>query len=165
MHLERPSLKWQDEHLDYIEEWDGRKLQPRNFRFDTDNSYDQYLKELIVEEAGSDDRVPTSNYFLIDNNRILGMVTIRHVLNDYLLQVDGHIGYSIRPTERRKGYATQLLAETLKITDQLGIVEVLVTCNADNIGSAKVILNNGGIEDEHFVEAHGNIVRRFWIRS
>ena len=54
-------------------------------------------------------------------------------------------------------------AEAMKITDQLGIRSVLVTCNEDNIGSAAVIQNNGGVEDESFTEPHGNVVRRFWI--
>ena len=62
-----------------------------------------------------------------------------------------------------KGMRHILLSEALKITDQLGIRSVLVTCNEDNIGSAAAILNNGGVEDESFTEPHGNVVRRFWI--
>lgn len=91
------------------------------------------------------------------------MVNIRHRLNVYLRKVDGHIGYGIRPSERRKRYATHLLSEALNITDQLGIRSVLVTCNDDNIGLTTVIVHNGGVEDESYMEPHGNIVRRFWI--
>lgn len=159
MNLEKPSMKWKNEHLTYIAEWGESKLSPRSFRL-TDSSYAQYLKRLAVLEAG---KIPTSNYFLVNDDRILGMVTIRHSLNEYLWNVDGHIGCSIRPSERRKGYATKILSEAMKITDELGIDDVLITCNEDNIGSAKAILNNGGVEAEPFKEEHGNVIRRFWI--
>ncbi|MFS0690021.1 GNAT family N-acetyltransferase [Sporosarcina sp. 179-K 8C2 HS] len=164
MRLERPSLKWEKEHIAYMKEWDGDRLSPSSFRLKEDVPYEVYLEELAVQDEGQDNRVPSTNYFLVDDNeRIIGMVNIRYYLNDYLRQVDGHIGASIRPSERRKGYATYLLSKALNITDQLGIRSVLVTCNEDNIASAAVILNNGGVEDESFTEPHGNIVRRFWI--
>ncbi|MDW0117697.1 GNAT family N-acetyltransferase [Sporosarcina thermotolerans] len=164
MRLERPSMKWKSEHIAYMKDWDEEKINPSSFRLIEDLSYEDYLIELKEKEAGQDNRVPNSNYFLVDgNDRIIGTVTIRHSLNDYLRKVDGHIGAGIRPSERRKGYATFLLSEALKITDQLGINSVLVTCNEDNIGSAAVIIKNGGVEDESFTEPHGNVVRRFWI--
>lgn len=164
MRLERPSLKWEAEHIAYMKEWDEDRMTPSSFHLKEDIAYAVYLEELVVKEVGHGNRVPNSNYFLVgDDERIIGMVNIRHSLNDYLRQVDGHIGYGIRPSERRKGYATYLLSEALKITDQLSIRSVLITCNEDNIGSAAVIVNNGGVEDERFTEPHGNIVRRFWI--
>ncbi|MFC5602795.1 GNAT family N-acetyltransferase [Sporosarcina koreensis] len=164
MRLERPSLKWEKEHIAYMREWDDGRLKPSSFFLNEGVPYEVYLEELAVKEAGQGERVPNSNYFLVDDDdRIIGMVNIRHSLNDYLRQVDGHIGASIRPSERRKGHATYLLSEALNITDRLGIRFVLVTCNEDNIGSAAVILNNGGVEDESFTEPHGNVIRRFWI--
>lgn len=164
MRLERPSLKWEKEHIAFMREWDGERLTPSSFRLKAGVPYEVYLEELAIKESGQGDRMPNTNYFLVDDNeRIIGMVNIRHRLNDYLYRVDGHIGASIRPSERRKGYATHLLSEALNVTDRLGIRSVLVTCNEDNIGSAAVILNNGGVEDESFTEPHGNVVRRFWI--
>lgn len=164
MYLERPSLKWEAEHNAYMQEWDEDRMTPSSFHLKEDILYEVYLEELAAKEAGHGNRVQNTNYFLIDDDeRIIGMVNIRHSLNDYLLQVDGHIGYGIRPSERRKGYATYLLSEALKVTDQVGIRSVLVTCNEDNIGSAAVIINNGGVEDASFTEPHGNVVRRFWI--
>ncbi len=71
----------------------------------------------------------------------------------------------MRPAERRKGYATRILAEALKKCDALGIKKVLVTCNADNIGSAKTIVKNGGVEAKSFIEEDGTVIRRFWIES
>lgn len=163
MRLERPSMKWRREHIAYMKEWDEDRMTPSSFHLNESIPYETYLEELAVKEAGHGNRVPNTNYFLVDDERIIGMVNIRHGLNDYLRQVDGHIGYGIRPSERRKGYATYLLSEALNITDQLGIRSVLVTCNEDNISSAAVIVKNGGVEDEGFLEPHGNLVRRFWI--
>lgn len=164
MRLERPSLKWETEHTAYMKEWDEERMTPSSFHLKEDIPYETYLEDLAAKEAGLDNRVPNTNYFFVDGDeRIVGMVNIRHSLNDYLRQVDGHIGFGIRPAERRKGHATYLLSEALNMTDQLGIRSVLVTCNEDNVGSAAVIVNNGGVEDECFIEPHGNVVRRFWI--
>ena len=93
----------------------------------------------------------------------MGMIDIRHELNEYLRTIGGHIGYGIRPTERKKGYASYLLKEALTKCKELHINQVLITCNEDNIGSAKVILNNGGIEDDLFITEEGLMKRRFWI--
>lgn len=164
MRLERPSLKWAAEHLAYMNEWDKERMTPSSFQLLEDIPYEVYLEEMEAKEAGLDNRMLNTNYFLVDDSdRIVGMVNIRHGLNDYLRQVGGHIGYGIRSSERRKGYATYLLSQALHVTDQLGIQSVLVTCNEDNIGSAAVIVKNGGVEDESFTEPHGNVVRRFWI--
>lgn len=94
---------------------------------------------------------------------ILGAVNIRHSLNQDLLFRGGHIGYGIRPSQRRKGYATQMLSLTLEQCRELGLEKVLVTCNKDNIGSAKTIINNNGILENEVIEKSGNIVQRYWI--
>jgi predicted acetyltransferase len=80
------------------------------------------------------------------------------------LNCGGHIGYGIRPSERRKGYATKLLALSLDKTKELGIQNVLVVCDEGNVASEKTILNNGGIPDTSYVEEDGNVVKRFWIQ-
>ncbi len=79
-----------------------------------------------------------------DRNIFVGAVNIRHVLNDALLRGSGHIGDGIRPSERRKGYATAMIALALEECKKLGIKKVLMTCDKNNIGSAKSIINNGG---------------------
>lgn len=165
MHLVRPTVRWEKEHIAYMNEWDEDRMTPSSFHLNENVPYEVYLKELKTREAGLGNRVPNTNYLLVnDEERVVGMVNIRHALNEYMRQVGGHIGYGIRPSERRKGYATLLLNEALKRTDELGITSVLITCNEDNIGSATVIQNNGGIEDESFLEQDGTIVRRFWIQ-
>ncbi len=82
--------------------------------------------------------VPDSTYWLVtDENKILGAVNIRHSLTEHLFNAGGHIGYGIRPSERRKGYATKLLALSLEKTKELDITKVLVVCDAVNTASEK----------------------------
>lgn len=84
-------------------------------------------------------------------------------INDALRFDGGHIGYSVRPSRRRRGYATQMLALALDECRKLGIDKALVTCLKANIGSAKTIINNGGILDSEFIDADGEMSQRYWI--
>jgi len=82
-----------------------------------------------------------------------------------LFNAGGHIGYGIRPSERRKGLATMLLELSLIEAKRLGIKDVLVVCDAGNIGSEKTIVKNGGKADSDFIEEGGNVIKRYWIKS
>ncbi len=128
------------------------------------HDFDFYLDHLEVREP-TDGLVPDSTFFLLDDaqNRLLGAINIRHYLNDYLLQHGGHIGDGIRPSERRKGYATKMIALALDECKKLGIPRVLMVCNKDNIGSVKSILNNGGVLENEFTDEDGNVEQRYWI--
>ncbi|WP_099156681.1 GNAT family N-acetyltransferase [Virgibacillus ndiopensis] len=166
MRLIRPSVEWEDEHRSYVEEWGTSRMVPSSFDLSVNETYDAYLQALAIREAGNEKWLPSTNYFLVDDNdKIVAMVDIRHKLNDFLRNVGGHIGYSTRPSERKKGYATFILAGALKKCKELDINQVLVTCDEDNIGSAKVIINNGGMEDESFTDTDGTVKRRFWIEN
>jgi predicted acetyltransferase len=90
------------------------------------------------------------------------MIDVRHRLNDYLLKFGGHIGYSVRKSERQKGYATEMLALTLKECIKLNIKRVLITCDKDNIASAKTVVNNGGVLENEIPEENG-ITQRYWL--
>ncbi len=128
------------------------------------HDFDHYLNHLEFK-APTDGKVPDSVFFLLDNekNKLLGAVNIRHYLNEFLLKEGGHIGLGIRPSERRKGYATKMIALALIECKKLGINKVLITCDKSNIGSAKSILKNGGILENEFVNSDGEIEQRYWI--
>ena len=109
--------------------------------------------------------VAQDHYWLVDDEgRILGGVRLRHRLAPHLLVEGGHVGYDVRPSERRKGIGTRLLALTLAQARAQGLDRVLVTCDQDNVGSAKIIERNGGVETTTTVsERSGKVVRRYWI--
>ena len=128
------------------------------------HDFDYYLDNLELKEPIPQGFVPDSTFFLLDEeiNRFLGAVNIRHSLNDHLLKVGGHIGDGSRPSERRKGYATEMIRLALLECKKLGIDRVLICCNSDNIGSKKSILNNGGTL-ENIVMDEGKPMERYWI--
>ena len=128
------------------------------------HDFDHYLEHLENKKAVGG-KVPDSVYFLLDEerNRLLGPVNIRHYLNDDLLREGGHIGDGIRPTERRKGYATEMIRLALIECRKLGIEKVLMTCDRDNIASARSIIKNGGVLEDEFPNSEGEIEQRYWI--
>lgn len=121
---------------------------------------DNYLTGIDIPEGS----VPGSTYFAFreSDNKLVGTINIRHELNDFLLQHGGHIGYGVRPTERRKGYATQILALGLEKLKNLAIDRALITCDKSNIGSAKVIANNLGILENELTDGIAT-TQRYWI--
>lgn len=153
-----------------IDEW--REDQERNHTnkspwaiFKNDyHDFDYYLEHLEHKTA-TEDRVPDSVFFLLDDerDRLLGAVNIRHYLNDFLLREGGHIGDGIRPSERRKGYATEMIRLALNECRKLGIDRVLMTCDKDNVGSARSIVKNGGVLENEFVNSDGEVEQRYWI--
>lgn len=156
---------------DIINEFEsaGEKIIPYGLWLKTRN-YSEYLRMTRNFRDNIDipsHLVQADTYFLMfdGDKKILGAVNIRHSLNENLLKTGGHIGYGIAPSERRKGYATELLKAALKKCKELSISSILVTCDKDNIGSAKTIKNNGGILEDEFLEEDGNIVQRYWINQ
>ena len=111
-------------------------------------------------------RVPATQLMLIreEDNRLVGMIQIRHYFNDYLSRFGGHIGYSIRPSERRKGYAGEMLKMALPYCKELGLKKVLITCIDTNLASEKTILSCGGKYESTVYEPNENVrLKRFWI--
>ncbi len=108
--------------------------------------------------------VPASTFWLVRDGRVLGTCNLRHRLSESLREWGGHIGYSVRPSERGKGYATLMLRLTLAKARERGIGRVLVTCDKDNPASARVIERNGGeLVSEGVDPRHGKLVLRYWI--
>jgi predicted acetyltransferase len=127
-----------------------------------------YLDVLAERERGThlpSGEVPETFLFAFLHRRIVGRVTIRHTLNDFLRRVGGHIGYVVVPEFRRRGHATTILRLALGIArDQLGMDRVLVTCNDDNPGSIRTIEKNGGVLEDVVVGPDlQKPKRRYWI--
>ena len=111
------------------------------------------------------DRVPESEFWLVSDNRVLGRSKLRHRLNPALEHEGGHIGYDIRPSERRKGFGTLILKLTLLKAKDLGLKRVFLTCDEDNTGSAKIIENNNGILAGRAIsEKNGKPILQYWIK-
>ena len=165
--LIKPNLSLKNEYLNMILEWKeyGGDIVPWSLNFDT-NDYDTLVDELNGYSLGlglPDGFVPCSTYWLINNeNKLLGAIEIRHQLNDNLKFRGGHIGYGIRPSERRKGYASNMLSLALKQCKSMGLSKVLITCSKDNFGSAKTIINNGGVLDSEDID-NSEVFQRYWI--
>ena len=129
----------------------------------------QRYVEVLAEQARGENLPP--NYrpstflFAFAATRIVGRVSIRHSLNPYLERFGGHIGYVVVPEYRRRGYATAILRQSLQIARQkLGLQRVLVTCDADNIGSIRTIEKNGGVLESIVIVPDGDKPkRRYWI--
>jgi len=128
------------------------------------NDFDNYLANLELKEA-KDGKVPDSVFFLldIDRNKLLGAVNIRHYLNDHLMKYAGHIGDGIRPSERGKGYATEMIRLALLECRKLGIKKALMVCDKTNTPSVRTIIKNGGILENEFIDENGNTHQRYWI--
>ena len=164
--LVKLDYKYQKQLLDMMNEWSktGEKIVPYSIRKNNYEDFENYIKVFEDEEKGQPGFVPATTLFCIDTVRdiFVGAINIRHYLNESLLLNGGHIGDGIRPTERRKGYATKMIGLALEECKKLGIVKVLMVCDKSNIGSAKSIINNGGVlENEVIVD--GNIEQRYWI--
>lgn len=129
------------------------------------HDFDRYLNDLDTKDGAENGWVPDTTLFCLDKDRniFVGAVNIRHRLNEELLKTGGHIGDGIRPSERRKGYATAMIALALGECTKLGISRVLMCCDKDNVGSVRSIIKNGGVL-ENEVEGNGHIVQRYWIQ-
>ncbi len=168
--LIKGSYEYKDQIIDMLKEWIAYNEQhPETNRspkaiFKNDyHDFDYYLENLEIRED-KNGLVPDSTFFCLDDQRniIVGAINIRHNLNDHLLKYGGHIGDGVRPSERRRGYATKMIRLALKECKKLGIKRVLVVCEKNNVGSSKSIINNGGILENEVIE-DGKIYQRYWI--
>lgn len=121
---------------------------------------DVHRNSVVPDEELPADRVRATTLWLSDGGRLLGRVNLRHALTPYLFEAGGHIGYVVRPSERRKGHATEILRRALPHAADLEIGRVLITCDDDNLGSRKVIEANGGV-----LEDIREGKRRYWIET
>lgn len=165
LRLVKLDKKYKKHLFDMMEEWysTGEKIIPYAIRRLDFRDFDNYMNCLEIKDDKGD-LVPDSTFFCLDEERdiFVGAVNIRHYLNDSLLLNGGHIGDGVRPSERKKGVATKMIALALEECKKIGIDEILIVCDKENIGSSKSIQNNGGIlENEVIID--GIVEQRFWI--
>ena len=166
--LVKPNLSYADEILKYKKEFlEDEPIINGSAGLDRFSTIEEWLEELkkrSSKDTVPEGLVPSSTYLGIreKDNYIVGMIDIRHYLNKYLTQVGGNIGYSVRKSERNKGYAKRMLKLALEKCKDLKIKKVLITCDEDNIASEKVILSaNAKFEDIRSLD--GKNIKRFWI--
>ncbi|MER5756727.1 GNAT family N-acetyltransferase [Streptomyces sp. NPDC002088] len=139
----------------------GRAIREYGPRWQDPQVFAEYVDGILAdaEVAGNPEGyVPRSTFWYVDGNTYLGRVAIRHFLTPALLERNGHIGYYVRPTARRRGHATAMLRAALPLARKLGIESALITCDLDNTASRKVIEACGGV-----YEGARSGKLRFWV--
>lgn len=173
MKLVFPTIAYKLKAIDFIDEF-----YEYSSAINGSGSLDRFLKESTYEAwldkiAADIDianvqppRVPALTYFFVreEDEKIIGMVNLRLALNDFIKNEAGHIGYCIRPTERGRHYASEMLMLALKVYDCIGISDIILTCDKDNPASAKTIISCGGkLDDEFYSEVFGEVIQRYII--
>ncbi len=165
--LAEPSLTYKDSFIAGTRESQAEGLELFINLHNLSENFEAFL--LRLREASNranipPERVPMSDFWLIDGDEYVGRLSLRHALNEALLLWGGHIGYQIRPSKRRRGYGKEILRLGLLKAKELGLHRVLVTCDEDNTGSRKIIEYNGG-KLENIIEVKDSPVRkmRYWI--
>jgi len=165
-----PTEEYRKQVMEYLEEYFDNNEYELNGDGELDKlkDFDKWLEKVrndVSEKTSSSNRVPATLYLCIrtSDNRLIGMLQIRHKLNENLLKHSGHIGDGIRPSERNKGYGTKMIRLALIKVKELGIDRVLMTCDKDNIASAKTIIKNGGVLENELDLGNNEIIQRYWI--
>lgn len=134
------------------------------------DSFEEWIDfENRLKKTYGEGYVPSEVFLAVreTDDKVVGIIDYRHPLTPFLLKYGGNIGYSVRPDERRKGYATQMLGLLLPICKTYGEEKVLLTCDQTNIASRRTIVNNGGVLEDQVVDDVGlgecGVIERYWI--
>ena len=172
--LIRPSVQYHAQYKDMMDEWyqDGSQIAPwvLELPYKSELEFQALVARLEEVERGENITgfAPSSTYWLYDEERniLLGAGNLRHVLVGESGNLWGHIGYGIRPSERRKGYASFLLNFLLEKAFEHGLNEVLLAAWSDNIGSWKTMEHCGAVFQKELLDKeNGNIVRQYFIKT
>ena len=164
-----PTIEYKQQLIDYREQFINEE---DGIHGSSGLAFAESIEQWLVEMDNARDFatvregwVPAEQYIAVnEENKIVGMLNFRKNLNEFLLQSGGHIGYSVAPSERRKGYATKMLQLALQEAPKYGLTKVLITCTDNNLASAGVIENNGGVLEDIRIDPHDNeLTRRYWI--
>ena len=168
--LIKPSEKYFLQYKEMMDEWlmEGSRVDPwsLDLKYHTKEYFKQMLKRVQEAERGENigEYPPSTTYWLYDDEKdiIIGCSNLRHYLRGDAEKIWGHIGYGIRPSQRRKGYGIIQLEKALEKCNDINIDKVLITCNEENIASAKTIEKCYG-EYENTVHMRDETLRRYWI--
>ena len=135
---------------------------------DKSSNFEEWLENLKKESSKDtcgEKWVPATTWLVEReaDKKIVGVIQLRHELNEFLLNRGGNIGYEVRPSERQKGYATEMLRLVLMECRKMNLKKVLISCTKSNIASAKTIIKNGGILEDERIWTDGSIYQRYWI--
>lgn len=168
--LIEPTMKYANEILSFRQEFlncgDSMDGSSSLKKFECAEDWLEELERFKRWETVPSGLVPSTQLVCIreSDGKLVGMIQVRHTLNDYLRNYAGHIGYSVRPSERRKGYAAWMLGSVLPYCKSLGINDVMVSCLVGNEGSRRTILRNGGVYAETVTQPHkGVLLEKYWI--
>ena len=171
LELVLPTPEYKTQVEEYLQEFfdNGEYEIAGDGGLDRIKNFEEWLLKVqkdLSEESIEDNRIPATLYLTVrkSDNRVVGNLQIRHKLNEKLLQYGGHIGDSVRPSERRKGYASWMLNNIKPFCRSIGLDKILVCCLNNNVGSRKTILTNGGIYDGTvYNESQNKYLERYWI--
>ena len=163
-----PKVKYKNEFYKFVKELEKEKqISKKDVKKIMSFEFSDYVRKVKGQAKGLNlkkDYVPQTEFWLIDNNVLIGNLTIRHKLNKTLKNIGGHIGYTIRLLKRRKGYGKEILRLGLLKAKKINLKKVLITCDKDNISSKKIIEANGGKLQNEFFEKGMKIPKlRYWI--
>jgi len=155
MQLEVPGLQHKEDYLTMMQEFfiAQEEIIPTTMQMQNGKTYEQFIQDCKERREWRNVgpwRVPDTLYFIINNKKVVGAMDIRHALTEELKFDWGNISYSIRPSERKKWYATIALKLALEKCKELGMKRVLLTRRQKNVGSSKAIILNGGIRDSSY---------------
>ena len=166
--LEFPNEKHRAAYEDMVHGWRKVETPTSPGKLFAGKDFDEFLSIVQREPTESDlAKVPAHLFFLADteSSKLFGAIQIRHHINHpNLMETGGHIGYGICPSERRRGYATRMLALAIPEARKIGLSRLLLTCKESNVGSWKVIESNGGVFERLSLE-DGQPARRYWIET
>ena len=168
LYFKFPTMDEKEKWIEYLKEYRSIDPKAKPLGCTEDINYEEWILTITDEHNGvnlKEGRVPSSVYFLMCDDRIVGTLSLRHNINNEILaSYGGHIGYGVRPCERKKGYATTMLNLGLEKCEELGLEEVMITCKEDNIGSAKTIENNcGELKKTIFIPEENCNFKIYWI--
>ena len=151
-----------------LTEWVGESPHWYSFVWKEGMTYSEMMEILRHEAKGINmaaGRVQHTMLYGFIGGEIIGRLSVRHILNDYLRKRGGHIGYAVAPRFRKKGYATEMVRQGFDFCRGLGLAEIMVTCSDSNVPSYKIIeAFRGRLQDTVWDEENSEMLRRYWIR-